>query len=577
MAAFDEDDVESPVDEIPNDSDVFSYSMLTAEKQRKKYGYFTNDAAMSYCLVALVLCIQGVLLWCVYNKVVVNNAHWVRGIMSTGEDWALFSPSGQGCNTGSSLCTIENGTYSCAPPSVQLTGRWNELDVNGDGIWTREEVLAERERLKCKYVVDPVEIFDVFIFLLQERKHLIWLHPDVAAGKAIHKPYFTYAMGDIALCGYRNQDMCPNLLKRGVFHTALKYDTAPRVGNTVESALDYCREMLEPMGVCERTLPSTYATWKIESVVQCQKPKYSKFVYENPGNGVRKSLLAVDYKARQRYEVAKTPLFMLYKGMICGVWMLLIVSQLRAVWRVLSWVIHFPALSPEEEKATKKRGRSRRSDDDEDKVEGISQPHRLFMAFVTVLRILMLCILMYVGISFLSRQTDYIGLLLDGVALIFIIEVQEVIYEKVIRAEVRESYEGSQPVQTQKIGLPYLNRRTDVADILWLTLIIVGSFLFITHYTATIVTPLHDSLECACLSEGEHCYEASRFSNSFWDKYWRYDVPGVFQDLKSLKSGQWQYDQNDGTSFWQNTRSHHAGTPKRWNSGFVHLSSQHVP
>merc|ERR1719359_636096 len=102
------------------------------------------------------------------------------------------------------------------------------------------------------------------------------------------------------------------------------------------------------MGYCERILPSTYATWKISSVVQCQAPKYKKFVYENPGNGVKKSLLSVDYKARQRYETAQTTLFQVYKGMICGIWMLLIVSQLRGVWRVLSWVINFPSLAEPE-------------------------------------------------------------------------------------------------------------------------------------------------------------------------------------------------------------------------------------
>ena len=88
---------------------------------------------------------------------------------------------------------------------MQLTGRWEELDWNNDGIWTVEEVMEKRAELKCKYVVDSVEVFNVFITFLKAREKILWLHPDVKAGKAIHLPYFTYAAGDIIMCGYRNQ------------------------------------------------------------------------------------------------------------------------------------------------------------------------------------------------------------------------------------------------------------------------------------------------------------------------------------------------------------------------------------
>jgi len=353
-------------------------------------------------------------------------------------------------------------------------------------------------------------------------------------------------MGDIAMCGYRNQDMCTNLLKRGVFHAALKYGTAPRVGTTIETALDYCREMLEPMGFCERILPSTYATWKIQSVVQCKTPKYSKFVYENPGNGVKKSLVQVDYKARQRYEMAQSLIFQVYKGSICGIWMLLIVSQLRGVWLVLSWVIHFPAVDSQGEG---KRNRNRRRSDD--KVEGITMFHRLFMGIVTLMRIAMLLILLYVGLSFLGRQTDYIGLLMDGVALIFIIEVQEIIYERVVRSDVRQAWEESDSLYVKRLGFDYMNRRPALADMLWLAAVAICSILFMWWYTKTIVTPLYDSLQCACVSEGEKCYEAHRFDKSFWDQYWRYDVPGVFGQIKQLKKGTWHNPGNQGVKLWR--------------------------
>jgi len=454
--------------------------------------------------------------------------------MQVDGDWGLVQSKGKECSTGRSMCLVNNGTYSCAPPSVQLIARWDELDADGNGIWTMEEALATREDLKCKYVVDPVEIFHVFVNMLLEREKLIWLHPDLKAGKAIHKAYFTYAMGDVAMCGYRSQDMCNNLLKRGVFDAALKHGTAPRVGTTTESALDYCREMLQPMGACERFLPSTYATWKIESVVQCETPKFTEFVYRNPGNGVKKSLLEVDYKARQKFENARTLLFQIYKGSICGVWILLIVSQLRSVWSILNWSFAIEVPDILEQNGGKKGGRRRSRSGMED--NGMTWLHKATMICVTLARMGMLFVLLYVGLSFLGRQTDYIGLLLDGVALLFIIEVQEIVYEKAIRSNVRKEWDDDDPISFHHTT-PTLSVTADKTDMMWLFLVAAATILFIRYYTLEVVTPLTDSLDCACRSNGEKCFEAQRFSKRFWDQYWRYDVPGVLTDINSLKGG----------------------------------------
>merc|ERR1719460_2500946 len=100
---------------------------------------------------------------------------------------------------------------------------------------------------------------------------------------------------------------------------------------------------------------------------------------------------------------------------------------------------------------------------------------------------MMLCILMYVGMSFLGRQTDYIGLLLDGVALIFIIEVQEIIYERVIRDDVRQRWEASDPVEANKLGIGYLNKNPDIADMVWLALVILCAAVFMWYYTKVTV------------------------------------------------------------------------------------------
>jgi hypothetical protein len=463
--------------------------------------------------------------------------------MKAGESWNVFQEPGSGCNTGQSLCSLLNGSFSCAPPSVQLTSRWDELDVDHDGIWTREEVVKERDKLKCKYVVDPVEIFDMYISLLKKRKHIIWLHPDVLAGQAIPKPYFTYAMGDVVMCGYRNEDMCGNLLKRGIFDVPLKEGTAPRVGKTINSAMQYCRAMLQPRGTCEVLLPSTYSTWKIESVAQCRKPKFKQFVYAHPKTNNVKSLLEVDYKARQRFARAKTTLFKVYKGFIVGLYLLLLVSAIRDVWLIFAWIHGFPTEEIDFQAAMlhtldQSRPLSARKDlygEEEEKVTGITTPHRIALYIVNIGRMCVLTILMFVGLSFLGRSTDYIGLLLDGVALVWIVEIAEILYAKVIRVEARNTWMGQKPLIIRPFKMLSATISPALTDWVWLAISVVATVSYITWYSSVVVDPLYDALQCNCIGEGKNCLEASRFSNSFWDDYWRHEVPNSFKLIDQLK------------------------------------------
>jgi len=526
--------------EICPETDTFSYFMLVQPREKKREGGFTLDSCMAHMLVFLTLAVQGVLLYCVYDKVVVNNEQWRDGIMNTGESWDLFDTGGEECNSGNSLCTLVNGTFTCAPPSVQLSGRWAELDTNGDGIWTREEAEIRHDPLKCKYGLNSVEIFDVFNHIIMDRKDLIWIHPDVRAGKAIHKHYFDYARGDVIMCGYRNEDMCGNLLKRGVFDAPLKYGTSPRVGKTIDSALEYCRTLLQPRGVCEKFLPSSYATWKTESVEQCSEPKYSKFQYKH--NGHVKSLLEVDYAQRRKYENARTPVFQVYKGIIVGVWILLIVSQLRGVFKILSWVLMIPgedalsSRSTEEPNSHRSQGGTHKKKKHAgEPISGIDMMHRVTLMAVTLLRVFMLCVLMYVGLMFLARQTGYINLIMDGIALIFIIEVAEILYARVLRQEVRAKWEEHDPLWHTPFGGRWMKQRPAVADIFWLLVVLGATVGFIVHLKATLVQPLYEALDCTCLSHGETCRESSAFDFDFWTQYWRFDVPKTLESIEALR------------------------------------------
>lgn len=530
---------EDPVFLVRPSDNVYSYFMFIGPTESRKEGIgWTWDIIIGYLLIALNFVLQGILLYTVFNTVVAENVDWQDGIMTVGgQDWNLFSDVPSGCNDGGSLCFNDNGVYTCAPPTVQLTGRWEELDTNKDGIWTREEVEAAHDTLKCKYAVNPIEVFDVFINFLIAREKLIWLHPDVKAGKAIHHEYFKFAMGDIIMCGYRNKDMCPNLMKRGYFHAPLKYNTAPRVGNTIDSALRYCYDLLAPGGTCELFLPSTYSVWKIESVQQCLDPSYSKFTYTNPGSGVVKSLLEVDYQARQDYELAQTTLFQVYKAVILFMWLLAMLVEFKEITMIGTLSLNYPDAEQFGEDAVVEEQDPADPEDVRYRIQGITSGHRTAMRFLILCRAIMTAILTYVGGTFLMKQTDYIDLLLDGVALIFIVQIANILYEQVLRDEVRDQTEDIYPMKVKMYGVEWLNRRPALVDIICVFTLIALCYVILLEHRKNIVDPVYDALDCTCRTRGDRCMEAQKFNFDFWHSYWKDVVPAVFDNVAKLKAG----------------------------------------
>jgi hypothetical protein len=536
IPAFDDMDGDS-AKLMPSDN-VYSYYMFLGPIERKKNprGISWNQI-LAWLLIALNFFIQGTVLYGVFYAVVAYDVVWRDGIVSlAGKSVNPFAPPAAECNPGGSLCFEQNDTFTCAPPSVQLSGRWEDLDLDRDGIWTKEEVLSARKGLECQYAVDPLEVFNVFIKFLKKRSDVIWLHPLVLSGKAMHKAYFDFAKGDIIMCNYRNEDMCPNLLQRGFFDGPLEAGNSPRIGKTIDSALDYCHELLRSNGVCERSLPSTYSVWRKASEKQCFDHMYHKFEYTHPKTGDTKSLLELDYKGVGDYEKGRnSPLFMVYKTCIVGMFVLCIFVELKDVVIVFTWVFTFPnerdvaeAVKEERDSAGKVHKYT---------ITGITLEHRAVMGILTLCRFVLALTLLWVGVVFLVMDTDYVNLLLNGVALVFVIEVANSLYGQLLDLELREQCESIDPFSVSMASLWGMCwfRNPALRDLFGLFMVLGflsgGMYLHYIH----IAEPLSRALECTCLAQGDHCHEAQIFDKQFWSTYWAKDVPAIFATVDQLK------------------------------------------
>jgi hypothetical protein len=226
--------------------------------------------------------------------------------------------------------------------------------------------------------------------------------------------------------------------------------------------------------------------------------------------------------------------------------MLLVVSQLRDAGKTMAWVLQIPT--------TQDSNNVSKSDE----IHTISKFHQYSLEIVTFFRMCTVIVLLWIGLNFLARQTDYIGLLLDGVALIFIVEVEEIVYTRVIRQDARTAWEDRKAIPLKKIGL--FAGSPDLLDLAWFFFLVVCAIIFMSYYTTTVVAPLYDALKCACLSEGEHCFEAHAFSYAFWQQYWLEDVPQSIAQISRLKmKGMFSLVELDSASSTVASATRHVG------------------
>jgi hypothetical protein len=517
---------------------VYSYFMFINPTESKKAHGNTHswDEVMAYLLVGLNFFMQSVLVYLVFHAVVLENVSWQNGILKLQGTNLLATEPTSTCNDGGALCFRDNGVYSCAPPSIQLTGRWEELDTNKDGIWTLQEVTAKKDELQCKYAVNPVEVYHVLIDILKTRSNLIWLHPDVVAGNSIHLPYFEYAMGDLIMCSYRSQDMCANLMERGFFDAPLKHGTAPRVGTTIKSALKYCRTLLQPGGMCEQLLPSTYSVWKIQSEIECGSPSYSSFQFTNPGNDETKTLLSVNYGTPEEYSLAQQPEFRVFKGIILFTWLLLMFVEFKEVQKIITVCLRYPDAEQFGEDAVLKEQDPSDPEDVRYRIQGITSTHRRVVGFLCILRALITAALTLVGVSYIVKTNGYTDLLMNGVTLVFVATIAQSLYTQVLREEIRDQCEDIKALKVEMYGIEFLNRNPALLDMFCVAFLMLVCYGVMTWQMNHVVLPVHNALQCTCLSQGSQCFEANHFTEQWWSTYWKDTVPGVFKEVDVIKS-----------------------------------------
>jgi hypothetical protein len=228
---------------------------------------------------------------------------------------------------------------------------------------------------------------------------------------------------------------------------------------------------------------------------------------------------------------------MMFKSVILFMWLLAMLVEFREITMIGTLVMNYPDAEQFGDDAVIEEVDPADPEDVRYRIQGITSGHRTGMRFLILLRAFMTAVLTWVGTTFLLKQVDYIDLMLDGVALIFIVEVASLLYEQVLRDEVRDQTEDIFPMKVVMYGIEWLNRRPALVDIICVFALVAGTYGIMMNHRKTIVDPVYEALDCTCRTRGDKCMEAQKFDYDFWYDYWKNVVPGVFTEVAKLKAG----------------------------------------
>lgn len=532
----------------PPEESVYSYLTFMAPIEMRRTGLFmTPLISFAVALVAVNFVMQVGLLYVTGQHIMKKHTEWVGSVAKIKEHawYHVFPmpynlPEGNCKTKDSPLCADHKDGVSCAPPSIHLLTDFDLLDINGDGIWAKEEAEdgSLREKIQCEFNVDLPMLYEQTVRSMNSTSELRGRQNDeLFAGAGIHQAYFNWYMHKPLLCSYGDQDMCGLLFERGFFDEALQQESLAGFKDTT-SAFRYCTHLLQYE--CFNILPNTYRVWRFKSKQQCGLKLYEQSDYHSPADDSVTPMLHVDFKKRKEYATTETWGFRLFLCILLVTFLSVMTEEMKKIIGSFIWCGTFPSdnhtsfrsddgriVGKKSIKITKFRYGT--GDDDEQikkAILAVRADHRIVVFLMTFLRLMLWCFLLWTGIMFLTGPPRYLTLIFDALSLVFIFEIDELLYRTMLRHEFKEDHMSIDPMQVPQLSKGWFNSNIHIInDAAWMIGVIVLGVIIVGTYCHTELDPLLHSLECVCSVQGPNCAEAQAFSKSWWDTYWSSTMP----------------------------------------------------
>merc|ERR1719161_2898851 len=179
-----------------------------------------------------------------------------------------------------------------------------------------------------------------------------------------------------------------------------------------------------------------------------------------------------------------------------------------------------------------------KNDDGEESytIEGISREHRIVIGIMVVLRTVVVLYLGAVGCTFLVLETGYMDLLMNAVALAFVLEVDEILFGAIARTSTIEELEALNDIEFETrlptegcLGWMLLK------DFWAIILFPIIAYLLILCHSLFTTAPVLDALNCGCYQLGSQCADAQYYNQDWWNFYWSQTLPNAMAKIAEFK------------------------------------------
>jgi len=452
------------------------------------------------------------------------------------------------------LChrNVHNGTIDCAPPSAGYLWRWNELDANKDGVWSMKEAQEDAANMGCHLGVPAEDVFSSACRAIEiDTKDSFEFAPpgvkiarpplQIRTRRAIPESYFRWWSGLVAICSSSDMGQCGKILASGSFDGVLNpaYGRIRGGVRDLNTAMSYCTRILRPGGICDEVLPGTYTLYRARARDKCGSPIYA------PGPRIRNpyelhdvlGTVIVNFETQSTYSTLGTGNFQFFMFLVILLWLFSLLEEFNDIILLADMCWNYPVRNIVPLFAKQKTGSHLNDAADSwvsksvswvrhheagkphaTKIEYISRPHHVVLCCMLVVRFALVTYMAYVGTFFLLMNHTYLDLLLNAVALHFVVEIDELLYDQLVSEDTKEELEAVEEI-TFKTSQPrnfFWNKQ-----FVGLVLVPITAFTIVYYNNRYSIQPILTTLRCMCEQAGEGCIDSARFPRHWWDQYWK--------------------------------------------------------
>mmetsp|Transcript_64308 Transcript_64308/g.101988 ORF Transcript_64308/g.101988 Transcript_64308/m.101988 type:complete len:343 (+) Transcript_64308:3-1031(+) len=311
--------------------------------------------------------------------------------------------------------------------------------------------------------------------------------------------------GEIHMCANYNKELCGNLEVRGVLVNKLEYlgkdrpkDANARIRKCADLVENQCLDTYGQLfhwyrQVVHEACGLRDSGWSNTSIVTTR--------YYNP----------ITFTI-QRGAIAHAS-YATFLCVIVTIWLLVVFNEAR---QILSWwivLLFYP---------TPNRESSKTIEMDEDSLDVLAIPNTykvLQILFNLTPRTLICCGLAYYGCDFLIFADDYGELILNSVALGFLIDIDNMIFRGVISEKHQSNVSNCRPMEVQfncnKILVRCFNIMPQALTSMGLIIAISVTKIYTSYHDPKGKLDMASAYTCLCHSEGEQCVAAQVLGGLF--------------------------------------------------------------